>query len=512
MTALETRKRKQERKVLLKRLELTFEKKRRERHIQRAVRSVTTPRPPMNVLASLPSRFQALRSNREQVVLIDNLTAELIKLEVTHLLKQRKSGCSIMVMANVLVGSDRIKEQHAEAFTDENEDPVQHLVRRFGKFMVTSLRGSHRMEDDREMKRKYDFVRACNKLQADAGAQGRTVTTWDETRVELSKVFCFPEDFDKPADKKEDSTAEDSVEKFRKKMEEITIREKSVGMTPSEHKWQEVARAAVSKGVELDGADVEHARRLEEALQESEARKKKAEVEEFEERLKREQQEREAREFAESLMRPLDAEETELVHNTLHSFGSDEEIIAQVDADSIQRESIRRLLPGQWLNDEVIHYFYIMLAKRDEEMCRADPNRKRSHFFKSFFMTKLRNEGNVNPDLDGKYEYRNVRRWSKKVPGKDIFNLDKIFFPINQGQMHWVCAVAFMQEKRIQFYDSMGGRGRQYLQDIFQYVQDEHMDKKKVPLPDIDEWTLVECTDDTPRQLNGTSLERLIEV
>ena len=32
-------------------------------------------------------------------------------------------------------------------------------------------------------------------------------------------------------------------------------------------------------------------------------------------------------------------------------------------------------------------------------------------------------------DGPGGYNYRNVQRWSSKVPGKDIFALDKIFFP-----------------------------------------------------------------------------------
>lgn len=69
--------------------------------------------------------------------------------------------------------------------------------------------------------------------------------------------------------------------------------------------------------------------------------------------------------------------------------------------------------------------------------------------------------------------------------------------------MHWVCAVVYMQEKRIQFYDSLGDSGREYLQHLFRYLQDEHMDKKKAPLPDANKWQLVECTRDTPRQTNG---------
>jgi hypothetical protein len=131
-------------------------------------------------------------------------------------------------------------------------------------------------------------------------------------------------------------------------------------------------------------------------------------------------------------------------------------VIAQDGLDSIQRESIQRLSPGQWLNDEVISYFLVMLSKRDEEMCRRS-SRKRCHFFQSF-MTKLFQRRAYQPSHRRKYEYKNVKRWSKKVPGtcfvvfarvlggeaatltilmlsvagKDIFKLDKIVFPINQ--------------------------------------------------------------------------------
>jgi sentrin-specific protease 1 len=70
--------------------------------------------------------------------------------------------------------------------------------------------------------------------------------------------------------------------------------------------------------------------------------------------------------------------------------------------------------------------------------------------------------------------------------------------------MHWVCAVIYMQQKRIQFYDSMGDSGRLYLGALFQYIKDEHQDKKGVPLGHQDQWELITCTRDTPRQLNGT--------
>jgi sentrin-specific protease 1 len=90
-----------------------------------------------------------------------------------------------------------------------------------------------------------------------------------------------------------------------------------------------------------------------------------------------------------------------------------------------------------------------------------------------------------------------------KVPGKDIFGLDKIICPVNLGNTHWCCAVIFMNDKKIQFYDSMGGSGRHYINGLFQYVQDEHQDKKKSALSNKEDWELVECQPDTPQQMNG---------
>lgn len=162
---------------------------------------------------------------------------------------------------------------------------------------------------------------------------------------------------------------------------------------------------------------------------------------------------------------------------------------------------MRYLKDGKWLNDEIIHLYFILLGQRDEELCNRDPYRKRSHFFKSFFMTKLLNEGNY-----GTYDYNNVKGWSNKVPGGDIFFLDKIFVPININQMHWMCAMMDMTNKRIYMYDSMADNGTKYLEILFRYIQDEHVAKKGAILPDIDEWELVGHQPGTPVQQNGTFL------
>ena len=213
--------------------------------------------------------------------------------------------------------------------------------------------------------------------------------------------------------------------------------------------------------------------------------------------------EREARESAMKLMRPLTEEEQEIVDSAVHGIGPPAEILASQDADSVQRGSMQTLQPGQWLNDEIINYFLKnCLAKRDEMLCAKQPGRKRSHFFNSFFVQTMFDEKNKNPKLRGKYNYKNVKRWGRKVPGKDIFNLKYIVMPINLDNMHWTSAVIFMEEKKIQYFDSMGGTDRAKLEGLLQYLKDEYKAKKGGEM-DTSEWELVPCTRDTPRQRNG---------
>ena len=87
----------------------------------------------------------------------------------------------------------------------------------------------------------------------------------------------------------------------------------------------------------------------------------------------------------------------------------------------------------------------------------------------------------------------------------DIFALDKVYFPINQVNQHWACVVVHMQERRIQYLDSLGGKGMapHYVEAIFRYLEDEHQDKKNSPLPNKEEWTRETCTATIPKQLNG---------
>lgn len=54
-----------------------------------------------------------------------------------------------------------------------------------------------------------------------------------------------------------------------------------------------------------------------------------------------------------------------------------------------------------------------------------------------------------------------------------------------------------MEAKTIPTFDSLGGNHPVFLQALKQYLVDEHMAKKGIPLPSEDEWKLIV---DQPRE------------
>ena len=422
-------------------------------------------------------------------------TMKVIEMEVSDLISSKP--VSVSAMANALAGSAKVADRHAKECMHTS------LLRKLANLTV-----NRRKSTEQSLKIRYILIDAFNRLEKRLDSPNIKVSNWEEAKDALSAIIKFPAGEELALLQREDQESRDETqEKYSRSLTEAFL--DSGASTQMKEKWRQVAAFPIP--AKLDGSsdrEIEaHRTALEKADNLFKIRVDGATeqfglpsetVREVEERLKEE----EAKKRASSLMRPLTDDEQGIVRNAMYGMGPDDEVLARAGADTVQRQSMQTLQPGQWLNDEVIHHFYLMLSKRDEEMCEKDPSRKRSHFFKSFFITKLLNEGHSDPNMDGTYEYRNVKRWSKKVPGKDIFNLDKVFFPINQGRMHWLCGVADITNKRVQIYDSMGG-GSNYLESIFQYLQDEHMDKKKTPLPDIDDWELIECTSDTPRQRNG---------
>jgi hypothetical protein len=355
--------------------------------------------------------------------LLDEMTVTAMKAEVESLLFDANGSCTVLDMANAIAGSPHVMTLHGEAHVDSStssEGPVNFIGR---IFTGMRLGGATSREKNRQVKRRYDLMKALGQLESRPSSSGTRISTWEEAKEELRSVVSFPPEnlIEVPhIDERADEIA-DSLTQYKKRLQEIN-RRRVHDELQSLSKWQQIAKASTLPEIEKDGAgldtaDLSFSRRLAEEYEKRDERLKSKAVQEMDERMKQKERDEEAQERASSLMQQLSAEDKNRVLHIWNEIGPPTEVIAQVGLDSIQRESIQRLQPGQWLNDEVISYFLVMLALRDEEMCREDPSRKRCHFFKSFFMTKLLNEGHTNPDLDGKYEYGNVKRWSKKVPG-----------------------------------------------------------------------------------------------
>lgn len=103
-------------------------------------------------------------------------------------------------------------------------------------------------------------------------------------------------------------------------------------------------------------------------------------------------------------LRPCDNEWIRKARDFLASGRcSDSKIVIEKYDIPMNERKLSCLKPGVWLNDEVVNFYMCMLQERDAEVCSSsNPPRKPSHFFNSFFISKLY-EGN-------QYNYKNVKR------------------------------------------------------------------------------------------------------
>jgi hypothetical protein len=105
-----------------------------------------------------------------------------------------------------------------------------------------------------------------------------------------------------------------------------------------------------------------------------------------------------------SRRRPLTTEEETTVAAALSSPHNGT-ILCEKFKIPMTRAKMSCLRPTTWLNDEVINFYLEMLAERDTLLCeRSNGTRKASHYFNTFFITKLLE--------NGQFTYSNVRRYS----------------------------------------------------------------------------------------------------
>jgi len=196
-------------------------------------------------------------------------------------------------------------------------------------------------------------------------------------------------------------------------------------------------------------------------------------------------------ELTKQIMEPLTKEEEEKINkiiedNEHNSLSTDTFVKSEDGKDKVSWGAMKVLLNNnekaddfeKWVNDEVVNFYCcVYLANQDTERCKRESGRKRSHFFASYFYSSLTNAHSTHSR--GTYDFEAVKRWIKKVPGQDIFNLRKLFIPININNRHWTLVVISFEEKQINYYDSMyDNSGMDEMLHIYQYLMDLDVENK----------------------------------
>ncbi|KAL2645075.1 hypothetical protein R1flu_012662 [Riccia fluitans] len=105
------------------------------------------------------------------------------------------------------------------------------------------------------------------------------------------------------------------------------------------------------------------------------------------------------------------------------------------EAVEVDYQDLQRLAPMEFLNDTIID-FYIKYMQRPE--CLKPDQKKRFHFFNSFFYKKLFETANSQPSSKKHSpDLSKLRKWTK---GTNIFEKDYLFVPIHD-KWHWSLAI-----------------------------------------------------------------------
>ncbi|KAF7310733.1 Cysteine proteinase [Mycena chlorophos] len=167
-------------------------------------------------------------------------------------------------------------------------------------------------------------------------------------------------------------------------------------------------------------------------------------------------------------------------------------ILSKYAKEQVTDQDVVRLKPGKWLNDEIINFYgALILGRSDDNKENTTPSKDilDVHYFSTFFWSKLLNDG---------YEKGRLAKWTKKM---DIFSKDVILIPVNHANVHWTAAAINFKQKRIESYDSMLDDRPNVFKVLREYVNQEHLNKKKKPF-DFTGW--VDYTSaNTPCQENG---------
>jgi len=172
----------------------------------------------------------------------------------------------------------------------------------------------------------------------------------------------------------------------------------------------------------------------------------------------------------------------------------------------ITREAFQVLHENEWLGDIIINAYLKVLNNSTQH-----PDSLNVHWWNTYFFAKLYKNEQCN--------YSSVKRWIRKVKGRNIFDKDLMLVPVHKNGNHWVLIAANMKAKSITFYDSMvdiysgkgGARWESYSQEalgmmkcVAEYIDELAKAKDVTPAPLAKEtWDLSIPTQGVPQQKNG---------
>lgn len=124
--------------------------------------------------------------------------------------------------------------------------------------------------------------------------------------------------------------------------------------------------------------------------------------------------------------------------------------------------------------------YYLFLIKKK--------NWHRIHVFNTFFFGELKKDFN-----------KICQNWSKRI---DLFSKDYVFIPIHLTN-HWALVILDFKEKKITYYDSLGGKNVGCTKLILEYVHFKISQSTKFtdPQKERNKWTISFA--DIPKQTNG---------
>lgn len=198
---------------------------------------------------------------------------------------------------------------------------------------------------------------------------------------------------------------------------------------------------------------------------------------------------------AKKLIKPLPEEWKQKVAKAMATERLDE-ALTPPPAIQLTRKDFGTLLPQSgidaargWLNDEIVNRFleHITERARQKEQWQAGSAPAPYFAFSSHWMTRIVDSGAPA-----------VSRWGKrkKVQGSNVLKAKIVYIPICVSN-HWTLLTILPQERKIEYLDSLGGRGQNFVAKAIEWLAYELKDLWKPH-----EWTIV--TDRSDHQANGS--------